>query len=80
MEKIKSFLGGTLKLKDKLAPSYIDFANPKYVEIDGKYCAGLLIIDYYREYSEIIFRNLINSNVNANISIFYEKQDSYQAM
>ncbi len=80
MEKIKSFLGGTLKLKDKLAPSYIDFANPKYVEIDGKYCAGLLIIDYYREYSEIIFRNLINSNVNANISIFYEKQDSYQAI
>lgn len=80
MEKIENFLRGTLSLKDKLAPSYLNFANPKYVEINGKYCAGLLIVDYYREYSEIIFRNLINSNVNANISIFYEKQDTFKTI
>lgn len=80
MEKIETFLKGTVNLKDKMAPSYINLANPKFVEVNGKYYAGLLIVDYYREYSEIIFRNLINSNVNANISIFFEKQDSYKAI
>lgn len=78
MEKIENFFKGMISLKDKLAPSYISFSNAQYIEINGKYCAGLLIVDYYREYSEIIFRNLINSNVNLNISIFYEKQDSYK--
>ncbi len=80
MKKIENFLKGTVSLKDKLAPSYINFSNPKYVEINGKFYAGLLIVDYYREYSEIIFRNLINSNVNANISIFLEKQDAFKTI
>ncbi len=76
----EKLLKGTFSLKDKLAPSYINFSNPKYIELDGKYYAGLIIVDYYREHNEIIFRNLINSNVNINISIFYEKQDSYKAI
>ncbi len=80
MEKIENFLKGTISTKDKMAPSFINFANPKFIEIDGKFYAGLLIVDYYREYSEIIFRNLINSNINVNISIFYEKQDTYKAI
>ena len=80
MEKIENFLKGTISTKDKLAPSFMNFTNPKFVEIDGKFYAGLLIVDYYREYSEIIFRNLINSNVNVNISLFYEKQDTYKAI
>ena len=80
MKKINNYLNGAVDLKDKLAPGYINTSNPKYIEIDGKYYAGLMIVDYYREYSEIIFRNLINSNVNANISIFYEKQDSYKTI
>lgn len=80
MEKIENFFKGTVNLKDKLAPGYINFSNPKYVEIDGKYYAGLLVVDYAREYSEIIFRNLINSNVNVNISIFYEKQDAFKTI
>ena len=63
-----------------MAPSYINLTNPKYIEVNGKFYAGLLVVDYYREYSEIIFRNLINSNVNANISIFYEKQDAYKSI
>lgn len=37
-----------------------------------------MIVDYYREYSDIILKNLINSNINMNISLFYEKQDSYK--
>lgn len=72
------FFDGTFELKDNLAPSYINNSNPKYIEIDGKFYAGLLIVDYYREYNEIIFRNIINTNINVNISMFYEKQDSFK--
>lgn len=76
MKHIENFLKGTIHLKDTLAPSYFNLSNPKYVEINGKYYAGLLIVDYYREYNEIIFKNLINTNVNVRISMFYEKQDT----
>ncbi len=63
-----------------MAPSYINNKNPKYLEIDGKYYCGILIIDYYREYNDIIFKNIINTNVNMNISVFYEKQDTYKTI
>lgn len=77
---IEGFYEGILNSKDKMAPSYINNKNPKYLEIDGKFCGGILVIDYYREYSDIIFKTLINTNVNMNISIFYEKQDTYKTI
>ena len=40
--------------------------------------AGIIIVDYYREQAEIILKNLIESNINLNISIFYEKEDPYK--
>lgn len=39
-----------------------------------------MIVDYYRECSDIILKNLINTNVNMNISMFYEKQDTYKTI
>ena len=63
-----------------MSPGYISNKNPKYMEIDGFYYSGLIIIDYNREYHDIILKNLINTNVNMNISIFYEKQDSYKTI
>ena len=33
---------------------------------------------YYREQTDIILKTLIETNINMNISIFYEKQDSYK--
>ena len=77
---IESFYDGILDSKDKLSPGYISNKNPKFLEIDGMYYSGLFVVDYYREYSDIIFKNLINTNVNMNISIFYEKQDSYKTI
>ena len=63
-----------------MSPGYINNKNPKYLEIDGLYYSGLFVVDYFREYSDIIFKNLINTNINMNISIFYEKQESYKTI
>ena len=49
--------------------------NPKYVEIDNLYYAGLIVVNYYREQDDILLKTLIETNINMNISIFYEKQD-----
>ena len=77
---MENFLDGTVCFKDKLAPSYINTTNPRYIEIDNYFYSGILIIDYYREYNEIIFRNIINNNINMSMSIFYEKQDTYKTI
>ena len=42
------------------------------------YFAGLAVVNYYREQTDIILKTLIETNINMNISIFYEKQDSYK--
>ena len=53
MEKLE-FLNGVIETKDKISPSYISTLNPKYLEIDNMYYSSLLIIDYYREYNDLI--------------------------
>ena len=77
---MEDLLRGIIRFKDKIAPSFIDNTNPKYLVIDKKYYSGIIVVDYYREYDEIIFKNLINSNMNMKISIFYEKQDIYKTI
>ena len=69
-----------MKECDKIAPAYINLKNPKYIEIDNIYYAGLIIVNYYREQEEIILKSLIETNINMNISIFYEKQDQYSTI
>lgn len=68
-----------IKLKNtnlmEISPSYINFKNPQYIEIENKYSTGILIVDYYREQNDLILKNLIDSNVNINVSIFVEKQN-----
>jgi type IV secretory pathway VirB4 component len=54
--------------------------NPKYLEIDNLYYGGLIIVNYYREQTDILLKSLIETNINMNISIFYEKQDSYKTI
>ena len=67
---------GVIQEKDNISPTYINLNNPKYVEIDDMYYSGIIISNYNREYEELILKNLINSNLNINISIFYEKKDT----
>jgi len=78
-EKI-NFYEGVFTEKDFLSPSYINNLNPKYLEIDNIYYSSLLLINYYREQTELILKNIIDSNININISIFYEKQDTYKTI
>ena len=63
-----------------MSPSYINLNNPRYIEIDNIFYSGILIVNYYREYNDLILKKLIDSNLNMNISIFYEKQDPYKTI
>ena len=57
------------------------------MEIDDIYFSGLIINNYNREYEDLILKNLIDTNINMNISIinmnisiFYEKQDTIKTI
>ena len=67
-------------MQDKLSPSYINLKNPKYIEIDNMFYGGLIVVNYYREQEELILKSLIETNINMNVSIFYEKQDQYSTI
>lgn len=72
------FMEGTLKDIDLISPAYINLQNPKIIEIDEIYYSSLLIVNYYREQTDLLLKNLIDTNINMNISMFYEKKDSYK--
>ena len=67
---------GSISYKDEISPTYINLNNPRYVEIDEIYYSGIIISNYNREYQDLILKKIINSNLNINISIFYEKKDA----
>ena len=74
------FFEGTFSQMDYISPSYINLNNPKYIEIDNNYYSSLLIINYYREQTDLILKALIDANIDINISIFYEKQNTYKTI
>ena len=74
------FLGGVITQKDEIAPAYINLMNPKYIEIDNNYYSTLIIVNYFREQTELILKSIIDTNINLNISIFYEKKDTYKTI
>ena len=79
MKKIY-FLEGVFSKIDNIFPSYIYLKNPKYIEIEDYYYSTLVIVNYYREQNDLLLKNLIESNINMNISVFYEKQDTYKVI
>ena len=78
MKKIIKNLEGIFTKKDEIAPAYVNTKNPKNIEIDGTYYSGLIVVNYNRENTELILKKIIDTNINMNISCFYEKQDSYK--
>ena len=71
---------GAIMPTDKICPTYINLNNPKYIQIDEIYYSGIIIYNYNREYEELILKNLIHSNLNLNISMFYEKKDTQKTI
>lgn len=79
-KKINQFINGIFSKKDSISPAYINMQNPKYFEVDNLYYSSLIVVNYYREQTDLLLKNLIETNINMNISIFYEKQDSYKTI
>ena len=71
-------LDGIFTQIDKISPAYINLKDPRYLEIDNIFYSGIIIVNYYREYTNLILRKILDLNLNLNISIFYEKQDPYK--
>lgn len=44
------------------------------------YYSSLIIVNYYREQTELLLKNLLDTNINLTISMFYEKQDTYKTI
>ena len=65
---------------DYISPAYINKKNPKYLEIDNLKYSGILIINYNREHNDLILKDLIETNINMSISIFYEKKDTIRSI
>ena len=80
--KIQSFdfNSGAINEKDQICPAYINNLNPRFLEIDNMFYAGLIVCNYYREQSDLLLKTLIETNINMNISVFYEKQDQFKTI
>lgn len=70
----------TLTDNDKICSSYIDFNNPKYVDIDGMCYASILVINYSREMEKLFLNKILSLNINTQISMYYDKKDSYEVI
>ena len=66
--------------KDFFSPTYINLNNPKFLEIDDYFYSGIIIVNYYRENNDLILKSILETNININISIFYEKCDTQKVI
>ncbi len=78
-EKI-DFMEGSFSDIDYIAPSYVNLLNPKFIEIDNNYYSSILLTNYFREQKDLILKSIIDTNIDINISIFYEKQNTYKTI
>lgn len=79
-KKNENIKNGFFKKIDEISPAYINTQNPKYIEIDNIFYSGIIFINYNRENTELLLKKIIDTNINMNISIFYEKLDSYKTI
>lgn len=77
-KKTTNIIEGKFTKKDEISPAYISNINPQNIEIDNIYYSGIIIVNYNRENIDLILKKIIDTNINMNISIFYEKQDNYK--
>lgn len=44
------------------------------------YYSGIIVVNYNREYNDLILKKILDINLNMNISIFYEVQDNFKTI
>lgn len=71
---------GEVSTLDEIFPTCIDFRNPKNVEIDGKYISSIIVVDYSREMEGCFLNKIISTDIDLQISMFYEKQNAYDVI
>ena len=65
---------------DEVFPTIIDLRNPKLIEIDGKFLASLIVTNYSREMEGIFLDKVLSLDMDLQISMFYEKQNTYDVI
>ena len=65
---------------NNICPTSVDTRNSKYLLIDDMYVSGIFINNYNKEMDGGFLERLISSDVDFEISIFYEKQNSYETI
>lgn len=66
--------------KDCIFPSYIDNTDFRYIQIDNKYIASLIIYDFPRYNTFLSITEAIPKDIKYSISTYVQKQDSYKVL
>lgn len=69
-----------LKDTDKICSSYLDFNNPKFIDIDGIYYASLLVINYAHEMEALFLNKILSLDIDTQVTLFYEKKNTYDVI
>lgn len=67
-------------IMNEIVPTFIDTQNHKYIVIDNSYVSTIFVNNYNKEMDGGFLEKLISSDLNFNISMFYEKKNSYETV
>ena len=70
----------TKKSLNNLCPTFIDTRNPKYLTVNEYLAASIFVNNYSSEMDGGFLDGLISSNIDFEISMFYEKKNSYETL
>ena len=71
------------KISEEILPVYpneIDTRNPKFIKFDEKYVSSLIVIGYNKEMEETFLDRILSQDINLQLSIFYEKQNTAEVI
>ncbi|MBP3284672.1 MAG: ATP-binding protein [Clostridia bacterium] len=78
--KKRSIWDAVVSKNDVFLPDYINLHNPKYIEMDGLYSAGLMVVNYAGKQEIGWMLRLLELNFDADISMFYEKLEFHRVI
>ncbi len=71
---------GSVNIIDIIAPSAIDTRDPRFFKIDDMYISSLLVVNYNRQQEAGWLDPLMSLDINADVSMFYERLNSAKAI